>query len=89
MGDDRYRRYRCFAPCPRLTGRKRAITTAAQGEKSIYYLGRLTEGSEPIALGIAICLCSQYFAWFAWVFGALCWLTTTVRITMAIDTFRR
>jgi phosphatidylglycerophosphate synthase len=68
---------------------KRGITTAARGEKSIYYLGGLTEGSETIALFVAICLFPQHFAWFAWIFGALCWLTTTVRIAMAVDNFRR
>ena len=68
---------------------KRGITTAAQGSKSIYYLGGLTEGSETIALFVAICLLPQHFAWFAWGFGALCWLTTTVRIYQAVDTFRR
>jgi phosphatidylglycerophosphate synthase len=68
---------------------KRGITTAARGEKSIYYLGGHTEGSETIALFVAICLFPQHFAWFAWIFGALCWLTTSVRIYMAIETFRR
>jgi len=68
---------------------KRGITTAAQGAKSIYYLGGLTEGSETIALFVAICLLPDYFAWFAWGFGALCWLTTAVRIYQAMETFRR
>ena len=68
---------------------KRGITTAAQGSKSIYYLGGLTEGSETIALFAAICLLPQHFAWFAWGFGALCWLTTAVRIYQAVETFRR
>jgi phosphatidylglycerophosphate synthase len=68
---------------------KRGITTAARGSKSIYYLGGLTEGSETIALFVAICLLPQHFAWFAWGFGALCWLTTAVRIYQAMETFRR
>jgi phosphatidylglycerophosphate synthase len=68
---------------------KRGITTAAQGAKSIYYLGGLTEGSETIALFAAICLLPEHFAWFAWGFGALCWLTTAVRVYQAIETFRR
>lgn len=68
---------------------KRGITTAARGSKSIYYLGGLTEGSETIALFIAMCLFPGAFAWFAWIFGALCWLTTAVRIFMAMETFRR
>lgn len=67
---------------------KRGITTAARGEKSIYYLGGLTEGSETIALFVAICLFPDLFAWFAWIFGALCWITTAVRIFMAVETFR-
>ena len=68
---------------------KRGISTAARGPKSIYYLGGLTEGSETIALFVAICLFPDFFAWFAWIFGALCWLTTAVRIFMAVETFRR
>jgi hypothetical protein len=68
---------------------KRGITTAARGEKSIYYLGGLTEGTETIALFVAICLLPDLFPWFAWIFGALCWLTTAVRIFQAMETFRR
>ena len=68
---------------------KRGITTAARGTKSIYYLGGLTEGTETIALFVAICLFPDAFAWFAWIFGGLCWLTTAVRIFMAVETFRR
>jgi phosphatidylglycerophosphate synthase len=67
---------------------KRNITTAARGAKSIYYLGGLTEGSETIALFVAICLFPDLFAWFAWIFGGLCWLTTAVRIFMAVETFK-
>jgi len=68
---------------------KRGITTAARGEKTIYYLGGLTEGTETIALFVALCLFPDLFAWFAWIFGALCWLTTAVRIFMAVETFKR
>lgn len=68
---------------------KRGISTAARGPKSIYYLGGLTEGTETIALFVAICLFPGLFPWFAWIFGALCWLTTAVRILMAVETFRR
>ncbi|WP_422365692.1 CDP-alcohol phosphatidyltransferase family protein [Pelagibius sp.] len=67
---------------------KLGITTAARGKKSIYYLGGLTEGTETIALFVAICLFPDLFAWFAWIFGGLCWLTTAVRIYSAVETFR-
>jgi phosphatidylglycerophosphate synthase len=68
---------------------KRGISTTARGPKSIYYLGGLTEGSETIALFVLICLFPNLFAWFAWIFGGLCWLTTGVRIYMAVETFKR
>ncbi len=68
---------------------KRGITSAARGPKSIYYLGGLTEGSETIGLFVAICLFPDLFAWFAWIFGGLCWLTTSVRIFQAVETFKR
>lgn len=68
---------------------KRGISTTARGPKSIYYLGGLTEGSETLALFVLICLFPDHFAWFAWIFGGLCWLTTGVRIYMAVETFKR
>lgn len=67
---------------------KRGITTAVRGEKSIYYLGGFTEGTETIGLFIALCLFPDLFAWFAWIFGGLCWLTTAVRIYSAVETFK-
>ena len=67
---------------------KQGITPTARGKKTIYYLGGLTEGSETIALFVVICLFPGYFAWCAWIFGALCWLTTAVRIYMAAETFK-
>ena len=67
---------------------KRDLTTEIRGRKSLYYLGGLTEGSETIALLVAICLFPEAFPWLAIVFGILCWLTTAGRITAAIQTFR-
>ncbi len=67
---------------------KRGLTTEIRGRKSLYYLGGLTEGSETIALLVAICLFPEAFPWLAIVFGILCWLTTAGRITAAIQTFR-
>jgi len=62
---------------------KRGITTQARGRKSIYYLGGLTEGTETLALFVAICLLPDWFAVLAWIFGALCWITTIGRIAAA------
>ena len=51
--------------------------------KSFYYLGGLTEGAETIfVLGLCFWL-PDYFAWLAWGFGILCWITVITRIQAA------
>ena len=67
---------------------KQGVTTRMRGHKSFYYLGGLTEGTETIALFVLICLFPEAFAWFAWLFGVLCWLTAGARIASAVETFR-
>ena len=67
---------------------KRGLATAARGRKSFYHLGGLTEGSETIALFVAVCLLPDAFPLLAWIFGALCWITTVSRILGAAATFR-
>ena len=67
---------------------KRGIVTEARGRKAIYYLGGLTEATETIALFVLICLLPDYFAIYAWVFGALCWVTTAIRVYAAVEAFR-
>ncbi len=59
---------------------KRGITSEARGRKSLYYLGGLTEGAETIACFALFCLWPAAFPALAWGFGALCWLTTAVRV---------
>lgn len=66
---------------------KRGLTTELRGPKSLYYLGGLTEGTETIALFVAICLWPDAFAWLAWGFGALCWVTTATRVMAAVRAF--
>lgn len=67
---------------------RRQLTSDQRGKKSIYYLGGLTEGAETIALFVLICLFPDSFDWLAWIFGGLCWLTTAMRILMAVEAFR-
>ncbi len=67
---------------------KRKSTPLNFGSKAIHYLGGLTEGTETIALFVMICLFPEWFAYLAWGFGGLCWLTTTTRIYTAYQTFR-
>jgi phosphatidylglycerophosphate synthase len=67
---------------------KRGAETTRRGRKAFYYLGGLTEGSETIALFVAVCLFPAAFPWLAWGFGALCWVTTLARIAAARRDFR-
>lgn len=57
-------------------------------DKSFYFLGGLTEASETLAFFIAMCLWPQHFALLAWVFVALCVLTTAMRIWWGYTRFR-
>ncbi|STD19569.1 Phosphatidylglycerophosphate synthase [Enterobacter asburiae] len=59
---------------------KHDIDNPGYAHKSFYYIGGLTEGTETIALFVLCCLFPAHFTLFAWVFGALCWLTTTTRV---------
>ncbi|ADO48846.1 CDP-alcohol phosphatidyltransferase family protein [[Enterobacter] lignolyticus] len=59
---------------------KHQLDNPGYAHKSFYYLGGLTEGSETMLLFGLSCLFPALFTWFAWVFGALCWLTTFTRV---------
>ena len=62
---------------------RRGLETSARGSKSLYYLGGLTEGSETIAFFVLCCLFPGAFGSLAWIFGALCWITTLTRVLAA------
>lgn len=66
---------------------KRGLASEARGRKSLYYLGGLTEGTETIAVFTAFCLFPNLFAPLAYIFGALCWLTTAARVAAARRSF--
>ena len=59
---------------------KHEIDNPGYAHKSFYYLGGLRARTETLLLFVLICLFPAHFGWLAWVFGALCWLTTTTRI---------
>lgn len=58
---------------------KRNMRAEDYPAKGIYYLGGLTEGAETIALFVAMCLWPATFPVLAYVFAALCLLTTLSR----------
>lgn len=59
---------------------QRGLSDPAWPDKSFYFLGGLTEATETLACFAAMCLWPQHFATLAWVFAALCLLTTLTRI---------
>ena len=66
---------------------KHNIQTEIRGKKAFYYLGGLTEGSETILLLCVMAIWPNHFAYFAWGFGLLCWVTTGTRIYLAHNMF--
>lgn len=67
---------------------KHDIANPGYAHKSFYYLGGLTEGTETILLFVLGCLFPCWFAWLAWVFGGLCWLTTLNRVWGGYNTLK-
>jgi len=69
-----------------------AILAAKRGaaeppRKAFHHLGGLTEGFETILCFGLMCLFPGAFAWLAWIFGALCWITAATRILAARQAF--
>ncbi|MGR5147220.1 CDP-alcohol phosphatidyltransferase family protein [Photobacterium alginatilyticum] len=67
---------------------KRNIESPVYKQKSLYYIGGLTEGTETIGCFVLFCLLPQHFAVIAWIFGTLCWITTTTRIWAGYQTLK-
>jgi phosphatidylglycerophosphate synthase len=67
---------------------KRKLDGEAATNKSFYYLGGITEGTETILLFVIILVFPTWFAIAAYVYGTLCWLTTIGRIGAAVQRLR-
>jgi phosphatidylglycerophosphate synthase len=67
---------------------KRGLKSTDYPSKSFYYLGGLTEGTETILCFLLMCLWPQHFALFAYIYAALCTVTTVTRLTAGWQTFR-
>lgn len=67
---------------------KRTAASKCERQKSFFYSAGLMEGTETIVFFVLFCLFPERFAILAWTFGALCWLTTALRIASAVSTFR-
>jgi phosphatidylglycerophosphate synthase len=66
---------------------KRGLKSEAYPTKSFYYLGGLTEGTETIICFLAMCWWPQYFAVIAYVYAALCAVTTVTRLLAGWQAF--
>jgi phosphatidylglycerophosphate synthase len=66
---------------------KRGDETEAHGKKSFFYSTGLAEGTETIAVFIAMCLFPAWFAGLAYAYAALCALTVFQRSAMAARAF--
>jgi hypothetical protein len=67
---------------------KRGDESTAHGRKSFFYSTGLAEGTETIAVFIAMCLFPAWFAGLAYGYAALCVLTVFQRSAMAVSAFR-
>lgn len=65
----------------------RGEETKAHGAKSFFYSTGLAEGTETIAIFIAMCLFPAWFAWLAYGYAALCVLTVIQRSALAVARF--
>ena len=66
---------------------KRGLKSAAYPSKAFYYLGGLTEGSETILCFVSMCLWPQHFAAIAYVYAAMCLVTTLMRLAAGWSSF--
>ena len=67
---------------------KRGMDNTDYPDKSIYFLGGLTEATETLAVFVAMCLWPQHFAVLAYGFAALCAITTATRIVWGWRAFQ-
>ncbi len=67
---------------------ERGEQNTAHGQKSFFYSTGLAEGSETIAVFIAMCLFPAWFTVLAYVYAGLCVLTVFQRSALAMTQFK-
>ncbi len=63
-----------------IIAEKRGEKSSQYPSKSFYYLGGLTEGTETIICFVLMCVWPQHFAVIAYIYAAMCCVTTLTRI---------
>lgn len=67
---------------------KRGIDNPRYPNKSLYYMGGITEGFETILAFVAFCVWPHWFPELAFGFALLCWLTAVIRLWSGYQTLR-
>ncbi|MGQ4275815.1 CDP-alcohol phosphatidyltransferase family protein [Pseudidiomarina sp. E22-M8] len=68
---------------------KHGIANPNYPNKSLHYMGGITEGFETIVAFIVFCLWPAVFPVTGSIFAALCWLTALTRLYLGFQTLRR
>jgi len=67
-----------------IMAEKKALSTEAQGAKSLFYIGGLAEGAETIALFLLMALVPSWFPALAWGFAAVCFVSAGARVLIGV-----
>ena len=70
-----------------ILAQKRNLKSLAFPRKGFYYLGGLTEATETMICFTLFCIWPEHFSAIAFIFAALCVITTALRIRVATITF--
>lgn len=70
-----------------IMAEKRGEKSTAYPSKAFYYLGGLTEGTETIICFLAMCLFRDWFPTLAYIYAAMCTLTTITRMVAGWERF--
>ncbi len=71
-----------------VLAQKRGLETKAQGEKSLFYIAGLAEGTETVLVFLAWCLFPAWFAPLAYGFAALTGISAVARIVAGAKALR-
>lgn len=72
-----------------ILAERNGLTRLDYPAKGFFYLGGLAEGTETIAFFVLMCLLPAHFALLAWVFFALCAVTTVTRVIGGYHSLRQ
>jgi phosphatidylglycerophosphate synthase len=70
-----------------IMAEKRGEKSTDYPSKSFYYLGGLTEGFETVACFVAMCMWPHHFVVIAYVYAAMCCVTTFTRLIAGWQAF--